>query len=620
MAKGTVVGSLLAKLGIDAAEYEAGLDKADRDAQAWSKKFKSTMSTTASYVSAAAAGIKGAILGIGFAGATQAIRETVAAIASLGDEAKRSGLSLKAFQEWKFVAEQNRIGIDAMVDGFKELNLRADEFIATGGGSAADAFQRLGYSADDLKERLKDPSALMLDIIERLRQLDSAAQIRIFDELLGGSGGEQFVQLISQGADGIRKTIDRAHELGRVFTDEVVKGADDVNRKFNDVMGTLTTWSQTEVVKFARDIGQAYAELKGIYDLVQRMRDSYNPPDQQQNETIEARINTIMRDRLDLVSKIADAREKIANSDQIEVGIGDNAIAALQEKIDALNAQEAQLIKILNARQDGESSTPAAPVVPNITGPKTPLPPERPEEADKAYEAFLAKQQAETDAINARVQALREALMTEQEAEMASYETRIENLKTWLENRNITQAEYDELMQRAQQDHTDKLAEITRQGVEQEMRIREQLVGHVSDILGSLSTLAEASGKKGFGIAKAFGIAQAVINTAEGITKALAQGGMLGFAGAAAVAAAGAAQIATIARTNPGSSSRPSVNKGSAPAEDTSSGGGDGGAADPTRAIYLSLQGQVYSRESVEELFRQFVDMQKDGYQLIVGN
>src|SRR5690606_3574609 len=63
----------------------------------------------------------------------------------------------------------------------------------------------------------------------------------------------------------------------------------------------------------------------------------------------------------------------------------------------------------------------------------------------------------------------------------------------------------------------------------------------------------------------AFAIANAVINTAEGVTKALGQGGMFAFPIAAAIAAAGAAQIATIMSANPGGGSSASVRAPSAP-------------------------------------------------------
>src|SRR5690606_37796022 len=91
------------------------------------------------------------------------------------------------------------------------------------------------------------------------------------------------------------------------------------------------------------------------------------------------------------------------------------------------------------------------------------------------------------------------------------------------------------------------------------MRMRGQLVGNLSSVMGSLSSILEKTGDKNLAASKAFAVAEAIINTAQGVTKALAQGGMFGFAGAAAVAAAGAAQIATILSASNGSSRRPAV-------------------------------------------------------------
>src|SRR5690606_8656522 len=64
-----------------------------------------------------------------------------------------------------------------------------------------------------------------------------------------------------------------------------------------------------------------------------------------------------------------------------------------------------------------------------------------------------------------------------------------------------------------------------------------QTLGMVGQLTGAFAQLFEGN--------KAFAVANAVVNTAEGVTKALAQGGMFGWVGAAAVAASGAAQIAT---------------------------------------------------------------------------
>lgn len=67
-----------------------------------------------------------------------------------------------------------------------------------------------------------------------------------------------------------------------------------------------------------------------------------------------------------------------------------------------------------------------------------------------------------------------------------------------------------------------------------------------SEALGLTETLTRSSNRKLFEIGKAASIASAIINTAEGASKALAQGGIIGPILAAAVTAAGLVQVETI--------------------------------------------------------------------------
>ena len=246
------LAKLMAKLGLDTSEFDRGLEKAERGATAFGGKLESGFAGRLSKMT----GLGTAFLG-GFAGGAVAevvtgvigsingsLMETVKSIAEVGDEAKRSGLGVTEFQQWKAVAEQNRIGVDALTDGFKELSLRADEFIKTGSGSGAEYFQRLGFSAEDLAKRLKDPSQLMLELMRRLQRLDKAAQIRAFDELLGGQGGEQFVQLLSKGVGEIEETMASAN----VLTQHQVDKAADLDRRYTALVSTVGVFWQKMVV------------------------------------------------------------------------------------------------------------------------------------------------------------------------------------------------------------------------------------------------------------------------------------------------------------------------------------------------------------------------------------
>ncbi|ETD84052.1 hypothetical protein ACTTAF_12130 [Rhodobacter capsulatus] len=187
------------------------------------------------------AGLAGAGLGAGLGIAAGQVRATVRSIAEIGNEARRAGVAVEAFQRWQYVADQNRVSLDALTDGFKELSLRADEFIITGAGAGAEAFQRLGFSATDLAARLKDPSGLMLEIVKRLEGMDKAAQIRIADEVFGGTGGERFVEMLGRGEAGIAAMMGRAS----VLTADQIAKADDLDRRYTALTASLHRgWQQ----------------------------------------------------------------------------------------------------------------------------------------------------------------------------------------------------------------------------------------------------------------------------------------------------------------------------------------------------------------------------------------
>lgn len=288
-----------------------------------------------------AAGLLGGFVAGGVMGISNRLGDIVKGIAEIGDEAKRAGLGIEEFQELKYVAEQNRIGVDSLVDGIKELGLRADEFIVTGGGSAAEAFQRLGYDAETLSLKLKDPSALFTEIIGKLGHLDRAAQIRIADELFGGTGGEKFVQLIEQGADAIWDTRREARELGLVMDEDLIDKADELDRKFNQVAATVGTALKTAIVEASVALGEfieAFNQLPGMVD----MRAVTAPLN-------ERGIDIMQRQ---LASKQATLDAMIANEANGEFGGWFGTTLGHDEAKDALAAEIAALSAAIETRLD----------------------------------------------------------------------------------------------------------------------------------------------------------------------------------------------------------------------------------------------------------------------------
>jgi hypothetical protein len=281
-----------------------------------------------------------------FTGFTAAVKASIESTANLGRQARMANVDLERFQELKFVAEQNRIGVDALVDGFKELSIRADEFVQTGAGGGAEAFQRLGYSSEDLARKLKNPSDLFLEIIGRVKDLDRAAQVRIFDEIFGGQAGERFVELVEQGEQGIRDQIKAANDLGLVMNKELVQRAEEVDKKFNIIANTIGTRIKAAII----DAVSAWS----------RFIDEFNTFEEQKKSTLQFRQSELGMERVELENQIM----QTPKSEEM-------VLRKLKARMDMLNAEDRQITDTLATRQAAKPATPATtttPVTPRDLG------------------------------------------------------------------------------------------------------------------------------------------------------------------------------------------------------------------------------------------------------------
>lgn len=361
--------------------------------------FGSAMSSTLAVVGRGfAGGVLGGLAAGGLVGLVGNLGTVARGIAEIGDQAKIAGVNVEAFQELKYVAEQNRIGVDALTDGLKEMNLRADEFITKGTGSGAEAFQRLGYSATDLATKLKEPSALFAEIIGRLGKMDRAAQIRIADEIFGGSGGEKFVQLIDQGEAGIRDTIQAANDLGTVMDADLIDKAAELDQKFQAVSSTVGTALKSAIVSAA--------------DSLAGFIESFRAFENQSAQTLQNRLASLGAERVDIENKV------LALKDQDRQGFvgswgADNsqAISALEDQAKAITEEEGKVLNALSQRQTAQPAVTPAPSSATWTPPpSTPATGSRSKggggSKSSDYEREAASVREHIDALNAESQAL----------------------------------------------------------------------------------------------------------------------------------------------------------------------------------------------------------------------
>lgn len=209
------------------------------------------------------------------------------------------------------------------------------------------------------------------------------------------------------------------------------------------------------------------------------------------------------------------------------------------------------------------------------------------------------------DPFESKLEQLRNSLMSEEELERQSYQKRTELLEEFLQRQPEKMAEYQELMERSQAEHQKRMAEIDvyRYGSGLEK---------TEAFLGDMAAALQNGNEKMLRIAKVFGAAEALVNAWSGYAQVIGDPTVPWFAKiakAAAVLSAGLGAVQAIKGVSPGGSS----SGGGAAAV----GGAAAAPAIPTQTVSINLQGDTFSRSSVEGLLEQIQSQLDRGGRLV---
>jgi hypothetical protein len=192
-----------------------------------------------------------------------------------------------------------------------------------------------------------------------------------------------------------------------------------------------------------------------------------------------------------------------------------------------------------------------------------------------------------------------------------------ELLQSWREESMTALEDFNALELEALGGHAEAKLRIEEQYMQRLAAIRQAeqkttLSGY-SQLFGNLETVFKAGGDKMVGITKAFSIAQGLINSYRAYTEVLADPALIGRpflrqALAASTLAAGLAQVSSIRSVST------SGGAGSTGASATSSAAAP---AIPTQTVAINLQGDTFSRSSVEGLLEQIQSQLDRGGRLV---
>lgn len=615
-----VIGALRVVLGLDTAQFSAGLATSGSRLNAFASR---------------AAGIAGTIAKVGAAaiaaGAAMATALTVSSMNAIDEQSKLArqlGGSVASLQALTRAADLAGVSQETLAGAMSRLNARLGEAAREGAGEAFEALQRLGLVAEDLTSiGVAERMALLADRMYEAGY--SASQMADTLRQLGVRQSE-IISLVETGGDAIRAAAGEVERYGVAVTDLQARQIEQANDAWSNVGFTLQGVGNqiaTRVAPFVEALVKAFGEAAqqagGFGDVATAAMDNLFT------------AAGWVADRLYQIGFFFKALELGVNILQLGIanvlnrfGQLDDDIAVYRHNISRLTAEMDNLYNnglpserldqwVASVRAASEETARAAQMT--------------------ARFASVFGGPAPVDGLDEFIDGLR----TREEVERESYETRLAELGRFLETGQIDEEEAARLRARIEADYNDAISSLRRANADEHQQmlddrvaaekiaqqkitdelakaeadrlaLRQESVSAIADIMGSISQIIGREGERAFKIAKAFAIGEALINTATAITKALA--GPFPFINAARVAAAGAAQIVAIRRQQPGGGSVTPVGGSGATGGDGSSGGDAGSTPAPSQNVTIHLSGRpTYSEQEVRDLIERLNLVQANG-------
>lgn len=251
------VGTLLVSLGLEARQYQRGLQDATRR----TNSFTSHVQRGSGLARNALGGVAAAL---GLASFTSAISEGLDYASSLGEVAQQLGVSTKALQEYRYAASQTGISQDQIDQSLSQLTKRLG-LAAAGTKAPAEAFAALGVNIRDANGQVRDAGELIPEIAAGLQKLDSPAERAALQVALFGKAGQSLAPLLNEGASGVNALRDAASSLGIVLSSEQIAKAD----KTADNLTKLQTVLKANIASAVSDnSGSILAFVDAVVSLV----------------------------------------------------------------------------------------------------------------------------------------------------------------------------------------------------------------------------------------------------------------------------------------------------------------------------------------------------------------
>lgn len=596
MAQATI-GSLNVILGMDAGDF----NRAVRDVEGSMTRLSAKLGAVAGVAAAFGAGLVQAL-----GGAMQAVgaafKKAIDDADAMDELAQKLGLTVEALTRIKYAAEISGVPIETLTQGVTKLSDALGDI--AGGNDKSDparTLQALGISAMEVGGQLKSMDTVLIEIAEKFASFEDSTQKTALAINLFGKSGAQLIPFLNQGRAGIAELTAEADRLGITLSSKAAGAAG----KFNESIDKIIT-----------AVGVFFKELsQNVMPTLQILAD-----------------NILENDRVFRIAKVSADALAFAFRAIASVVIGfTTAVQNATTRLLAFNSAAASALT-LDFTQAGETWSKAMEEVKRNSE-------EGAASINKVWGAMQGQGGGELDTSGmmagidglggekgqAPIVTSTQALA---EANKAAAETQAAH-NTELANYNALRAEGKRLFEETLDPvaklsvELERVNELNRKGAllaHEHAAIQQRLAMQTLNAYAGMASGIAGNLSKVFGDSKAFAIAQAIINTAESVTKTLATYGFTpwGIAAASAAAAAGLAEVATIRSSGKGGGGGSSGSNLSSSSAAASGGASGGGAPAQQQGVYINLHGSRFSRDEVVGLIEQINEASRDGAKVMV--
>ncbi|WP_143814587.1 hypothetical protein [Magnetofaba australis] len=322
--------------------------------------------------------LTGIIAGLTAAGGLTALaNRAITAADAIGKTADRIGVGVESLQALRYAADSAGVSQQTLEMALQRFTRRTAE-AAQGTGEAKAALRELGISARDAGGNVRDTEDLLLDAADALKGVENQSdRVRLAFKLFD-SQGVKLLQMLQNGSEAMRETMQRARDLGIVLEEELIRNAEEARNELDTLAKVLDanlsralldlapaiSDASTWLADLASDGGVAYEKFKAIVTGDTNF----------ENLSLRAVAATVReyREEVEALQKIIQVnethRDLFTGRDRMSDGALEGMKAKLAEK-ERILAQWSAKLAMMRA-QSGSNKPAGAPPADNLPDPE----------------------------------------------------------------------------------------------------------------------------------------------------------------------------------------------------------------------------------------------------------